>query len=181
MTLSEVLQTLQHHLPDIKLEQQKSERGDSWILVPATDVFRVLSCLKNDHGINYLACLSGVDYMSSFGVVYQLRSLKNKVDVTLKVILPKENPVITTISALFPAVEWFEREAFDMLGIQFQNHPDLRRILMPEDWVGHPLRKDYQAPTEYQGIPCERPDAHALLDKFYPKPEPTDSQSQVST
>lgn len=180
MTLTEVLQTLQSHLPDIKLEQQKSELGDSWILVPAEDVFQVLSCLKNELGINYLACLLGVDYESSFGVVYQLRSLKDKIDVPVKAMLPKENPIIATASTLFPVAEWFERETFDMFGIQFKDHPDLRRILLPEDWDGYPLRKDYQPPTEYHGIPAERPNAHAVLDKFYPKPEPTDNQSPES-
>ncbi len=180
MTLTEVLQTLQSHLPEIKLEQQKSELGDSWILVPAEDVFRVLSCLKKDLGFNYLACLLGIDYENSFGVVYQLRSLNERVSIAVKALLPKENPSIATASALYPVAEWFERETFDMLGIQFKDHPDLRRILLPDDWDGYPLRKDYQPPTEYHGISAERPNAHTLLDKFYPKPEPTDSQSPVS-
>jgi NADH-quinone oxidoreductase subunit C len=180
MTLAEILQRLQSYLPDVKLEHQKGELGDSWILIPVADVLRVLSFLKNNLGINYLSCLLGMDYESSFGVIYKLRSLKDKVDLIVKIMLPKENPVVATASAFFPVAEWFEREAFDMFGIQFQDHPDLRRILLPEDWVGYPLRKDYQPPTEYQGIPAERPNAHALLDKFYPKPEPTDDQSQVS-
>jgi len=180
MTLSEVLQLLQKHLPDIKLDQQQSEKGDSWIMAPAGDIIRVLSCLKNNLGISYLACLSGVDNESAFGVVYHLRSLKDKTDVTIKAQLPKENPGIASVSDLFAVATWFERETFDMFGIQFQGHPDLRRILLPEDWVGYPLRKDYQPPTEYNGIPADRPDAHALFDKFYPKPKPADDPSQAS-
>jgi NADH-quinone oxidoreductase subunit C len=84
--------------------------------------------------------------------------------------------VIASAVPLFAAAEWFERETFDLLGIQFENHPDLRRLLLPEDWDGHPLRKDYQPPTEYHGIPADRPDAHALLDSLYPQRQTQDPQ-----
>jgi len=180
MTPDEIFAALQQQLPDVGCELQKSQVGDAWILVPPKDILRVLTSLRDELGMNYLACLSGVDYESSFGVVYQLRSLAKKTEITVKSLLSKENPVIESVSGLYAVADWFEREAFDLLGIQFENHGDLRRIMMPDDWIGHPLRKDYQPPDEYHGIPFERPDSHALLDELFPRrevvenpPEPT--------
>ncbi len=181
MTPEEVFATLQERFPEVGLELQKGQVGDPWILVPPKDVLRVLTWLRDDLGMDYLACLSGVDYESSFGVVYQLRSLAKKTEIAVKSLLPKENPVIATVSGLYAAAEWFEREAFDLLGIQFENHRDLRRIMMPDDWIGHPLRKDYQFPEEYHGIPFDRPDSHLVLDALYPKPQEPEPRQEVSS
>jgi NADH-quinone oxidoreductase subunit C len=163
MTIKEIHLSLQNILLDTKTEVQQGQCGDSWVLVQPADLIRVIQILKNDLGMNYLACLSGIDYETSLGVVYQIRSLAGKFEVMIKVLIPKDNPVLSSITQVYPAAEWFEREAYDLVGIQFQDHPDLRRIMMPDDWIGHPLRKDYQAPAEYHGIPCDRPDPHQLL------------------
>jgi NADH-quinone oxidoreductase subunit C len=176
MTPEEIFSFLQSGLPDVNVELQKGEAGDSWILLQPADVLTVLGHLKSKLGLNYLACLSGVDYESTLGVVYILRSMTQKFEIMVKVLLPKDDPKVTTVSDLFPSAEWFEREAFDLLGIRFQDHPDLRRLMMPEDWKGHPLRKDYQPPAEYHGIPCDRPDAHELLQELYPQKEILEGQ-----
>lgn len=169
MTAEEILARLQAALPDSQFQIQSGEAGDRWILIQPADVIPVLSHLRDRLGLTYLATLAGVDYGSNLGVVYVVRSLEKKDEIAIKALLDRENARIDTVSQIYGAAEWFEREAFDLLGITFTNHPDLRRIMMPDDWEGHPLRKDYKYPTEYHGIPCARPDSHALLDPLYPK------------
>src|ERR1700744_5570472 len=105
---------------------------------------------------DFLACLSGVDYgveAGRFGVVYHLASIPYQTQLTLKII--KENsrdlndlPAFPSLTPVYRAADWHEREAFDMIGIFFEGHPDLRRILLPDDWDGYPLRKDYKT-AEY--------------------------------
>jgi len=169
MTAEEILARLQAALPDSQFQIQSGEAGDRWILIQPADVIPVLSHLRNKLGLTYLATLAGVDYGSNLGVVYVVRSLEKKDEIAIKALLDRENAGIDTVSQIYGSAEWFEREAFDLLGITFTNHPDLRRIMMPDDWEGYPLRKDYKYPTEYHGIPCARPDSHAVLDPLYPK------------
>lgn len=99
---------------------------------------------------NYLSSLSAVDWKEKgFQVVYHLTALLPEKDgqlagkLTLKVDLPREEPRVPSVVSLWPTAGWHEREAWDLMGIVFQGHPDLRRILLTEDWEGHPLRKDY--------------------------------------
>ena len=109
---------------------------------------------------DFLSCLSGVDYgveANRFGVVYHLASIPYQTQLTLKV--SKENnrdldnlPSFPSIASVYHSADWHEREAFDMEGIFFEGHPDLRRILMPDDWEGYPLRKDYKNAEYYKGI-----------------------------
>jgi NADH-quinone oxidoreductase subunit C len=107
-----------------------------------------------------LECLSGVDYgieENMFGVVYHLASIPFKKQLTLKVVKyhdrsREELPTFPSVTSVWRTAEWHEREAFDLLGIGFANHPDLRRVLLPDDWEGYPLRKDYTAQEYYRGI-----------------------------
>lgn len=105
--------------------------------------------------LDFLKCISAVDYIAEnkLAAVYDLRSHRHGHDFAFKVYVDRANPSIPSTADLWPAGEWHEREAFDLMGIEFPGHPDLRRILLPEDWIGHPLRKDYQFPREYHGIP----------------------------
>jgi NADH-quinone oxidoreductase subunit C len=166
VTAKEIQATLHDILPDTSLELQQGQAGDPWVLVLPADLIQVIQVLKKDLGMNYLACLSGIDYGTMLGVVYQLRSLTARFEIMIKTLVSRENPRLPSLTGLYSAAGWFEREAYDLLGIQFEGHPDLRRIMMPEDWVGHPLRKDYQPPSEYHGIPCDRPDPHQLLEQL---------------
>ncbi|MDW8159689.1 MAG: NADH-quinone oxidoreductase subunit C [Bacteroidia bacterium] len=107
---------------------------------------------------DFLVCLTGVHYPQSaqMGVVYHLYSIPYNHRITLKVLAPiltEKPPTFPSLCSVWHAAEWHEREAFDLFGIYFENHPDLRRILLPEDWQGHPLRKDYQEPYSYHDIP----------------------------
>jgi NADH-quinone oxidoreductase subunit C len=96
-----------------------------------------------DLGFEYLNCLSGADWVTHLEVIYDLSSLQHphKAHVRLKV--NRSNPVVRTVSDLWRAADWHERECYDLFGVQFDRHPDHRRILLSEDWVGYPLRKDY--------------------------------------
>lgn len=114
------------------------------------------SYLRDDEylAFDYLECISGVDLSSMptapsedriefIQIVYHLFSFKYHHSLVLKVNLNKENPQINSLSAIYKTANWQEREIYDLLGVHFIDHPDLRRILLPEDWVGFPLRKDY--------------------------------------
>jgi NADH-quinone oxidoreductase subunit C len=109
---------------------------------------------------DFLSCLSGVDYGTTenrFGVVYHLASIPFNTQLVLKVSAENNRdldnlPAFPSVSAVYKTAEWHEREAFDLEGIFFENHPDLRRILLPDDWEGYPLRKDYKEAEEYKGI-----------------------------
>ncbi|MEK7448369.1 MAG: NADH-quinone oxidoreductase subunit C [Planctomycetota bacterium] len=122
----------------------------------------VMSFLKDSPEFYFdsLMCLSGVDYpglpageAGHLTVVYHLFSTSHNHKIVLKTTVSKGAHFIPTVSHIWPAADWFEREAYDLLGIKFEGHPNLTRILMPDDWAGHPLRKDYQYPKEYHGVP----------------------------
>lgn len=118
---------------------------------PLAEYLRHEPSLKFD----WLRCLTGVDYAADgqMCVVYDLWSFEHRHDLAVKVFTPRSAPSVPSVADLWPAADWHEREAFDLLGILFAGHPDLRRILLADDWDGHPLRKDYVFPREYHGIP----------------------------
>ena len=102
-----------------------------------------------------LSCVTAIDNgpeAKTMEVVYNLYSVPFNHHLAFKVTLPRENPEVDTVSHIWKTADWHEREAFDMFGIKFTNHPDLRRILMPADWEGHPLRKDYKQQEYYRDI-----------------------------
>lgn len=106
-----------------------------------------------------LSCLTGLDNgpeKDSMEVIYNLYSIPFDISLMLKVEVPRKDPRVPTVSHIWSTANWHEREAFDLLGIHFTGHPDLRRILMPADWEGHPLRKDYTEPERYRGMETVR-------------------------
>lgn len=112
-----------------------------------------------DYYYDFLANITAIDYFpeQQFGLVYNLTSIPYQTQLTLKVILNNarnlsELPEIDSVSAVWRTADWHEREAFDLMGIFFREHPDLRRILLPDDWEGFPLRKDYMEAESYHGI-----------------------------
>ncbi|PIP54797.1 MAG: NADH-quinone oxidoreductase chain 5 [Bacteroidetes bacterium CG23_combo_of_CG06-09_8_20_14_all_32_9] len=116
-------------------------------IVPAESLHKLAKLLKDtsDTSFDYLFCLSGVDYGKQFGVVYHLESTTLKHSLVLKVKTDNRiNPVFDTVCDIWRTAEWHEREVFDFFGIKFNNHPDLRRIFLDDNWVGFPLRKDYK-------------------------------------
>jgi len=102
-----------------------------------------------------LSSLTGIDNgieAATMEVIYHLYSIPKDYHLALKVVLPRENPEVESVANIWRTANWHEREAYDLLGIRFTGHPDLRRILLPADWEGYPLRKDYQAQEKYHGM-----------------------------
>jgi NADH-quinone oxidoreductase subunit C len=127
------------------------------LTIAADKLVEVCSFLheNEDCYFDLLSCLTGIDNGESVGtmeVVYQLYSIPYEHSLTLRVVVDRQHPVIDTVSHIWRTADWHEREAYDLLGIHFTNHPDLRRILLPEDWEGFPLRKDYKPQETYHGI-----------------------------
>ncbi|MBD2845881.1 NADH-quinone oxidoreductase subunit C [Paenibacillus sp. IB182496] len=120
--------------------------GDAPTLVLAADRVDEAAALFRSHETlrcTYLRNLSGIDCETHMEVIYHLMALESGEDYVLKTKLDREAPSVPSVTAVWPAANWNEREAYDLLGIVFTGHPDLRRIMMPDDWEGHPLRKDY--------------------------------------
>jgi len=131
----------------------EEEVGDSSVLVNPESIFEVMSFLKPLY--NGLQVISGVDYTEYIEVCYFLAHFdpENPKDVMIKTRLKdRQDPRLNSISSLYLAANWQERECYDMLGVSFNNHPDHRRILCPDDWEGFPLRRDYKVQEVYRGM-----------------------------
>ncbi len=130
-------------------------RGETTVVVKPESIVAVSRFIHDDPELNYtyLADLAGVDYYPDeprFAISYIPYAMAANARFRLKVYLPGDDPQLDSVTGVWRNADWFEREAFDMLGIKFNNHPDLRRLLMPADWVGHPHRKDY--PLGYEEV-----------------------------
>jgi NADH-quinone oxidoreductase subunit C len=130
------------------VEGAKFDRDEMSIYVERSSIRDACVLLRDDTDcpFNYLADITCVDWFASeprFEVVYHLLSISKKERVRLKVRLDGSSPALDSVTLVWPAANYFEREVFDLFGVRFAGHPYLRRLLMPEDWEGHPLRKDY--------------------------------------
>jgi NADH-quinone oxidoreductase subunit C len=157
-----------------RIKSKNLEAIDPFVVVEAADLLEVCRFLRDEPrlGFDLLNCISGVDYLEPdakkapkagfephMEVVYHLSSFRNRHRFVLKVLLPRwkndkpgELPVVPSVTLLWRTAEWHEREVYDLSGVWFTGHPELTRILLADDWVGHPLRKDYEYPLEYHGI-----------------------------
>lgn len=136
----------------------KEHRGEVTVTVKKEEIVAICQFLKDEAGYNFLCDLCGVDYLDQeprFMVVYNMYNIATKERLRVKVLVTEEGANVDTVSTVWSTANWHERECWDLMGISFNDHPDLRRILMPADWEGHPLRKDYplQGPDRelYQG------------------------------
>ena len=153
MITSEIIVFINTQFPDLALEADK----DGIVEVKPEVLLEVCQYLHEakDLYFDQLACITGIDNRtadSSFEVVYNLYSIPCEHSIIIKVKLEEENPKVYSLVPIWKAADWLEREVFDMYGIHFDNHPDLRRILMPANWEGYPLRKDYKTQEYYHGI-----------------------------
>jgi len=125
----------------------KYEFGELTLEIVPGKIASVCGFLKYDQNFVRLSTVTAVDRYPSeprFEVVYHLHCVERNQRLRVKCRLPGENPEIESVTSVWRSANWYERETFDLFGIKFRNHPDLRRIMLPEDWVGHPLRKDYK-------------------------------------
>ncbi len=159
MTIQEIFESLKNKFPDAESILEEIH-PDPIIRIKATALVDTCKELKEnaDLAFNCLMCLSGVETKEELQVVYHLYSMKYGIKVTLRVGGSLEVEfIVPTVSEIWPTADWHEREAYDLYGIKFDNHQDLRRILLPDDWEGHPLRKDYVAQKVWHGITLENP------------------------
>jgi len=146
--MNQAAELLQEKFPEEVVEVVEF-RGETTIVVKPGRIVDLCKTLRDtpQTSFRYLSMIAGMDYLPQsprFGLVYNLYSHRNHNRVTLKTLLPDEGgPVIDSVVPVWNTANWHEREVYDMMGIRFRGHPDLRRILMPGDWVGHPQRKDY--------------------------------------
>ncbi len=147
----------------------KAEVGDSSITVEAGKLKEACQALY-DGGFNVLQVITGTDYLEEnprIEVSYILADFTNNHELILKVKLPRENPEVDSVVSIWKAANFLERETFDMVGVRFKDHPDHRRILCPQDWEGFPLRKDYEAAKEYNGMEVYPEDKLNLDDQVF--------------
>jgi NADH-quinone oxidoreductase subunit C len=135
-----------HEFDGAALLDGKFDRGELTLEIAPERLLNICRFLKEQQEFVRLSTVTGVDRYPGeprFEVVYHLHSMARNQRVRLKCRLSGENPEIDSATAVWRAANWYERETFDLFGIRFRNHPDLRRIMLPDDWEGHPLRKDY--------------------------------------
>jgi NADH-quinone oxidoreductase subunit C len=157
-----------------RIKSKKLDAIDPFAVVEPADLLEVCRFLRDDSRLRFdlLNCVSGVDYLEPdpkkapkagfephLEVVYHLSSFVHKHRFVLKLVLPRwkdgkpgELPEVPSVTGLWRTADWHEREVYDLCGVRFTGHPELTRILLADDWVGHPLRKDYEFPLEYHGI-----------------------------
>jgi NADH-quinone oxidoreductase subunit C len=171
MTAADTIRTLQTEFGPAVLAAN-ADALDPFVVVAPAKLAEVAAFLRDDPRMNFavLNDVTGVDYLETdpkklakagfephLEVVYHVSSFAVPGRrFTFKVTLPRENtPDLPTLYKVWATADWQEREVYDLFGIVFAGHPDLRRILLADDWVGHPLRKDYEYPDEYHGIRCK--------------------------
>ncbi|WP_031495515.1 NADH-quinone oxidoreductase subunit C [Bryobacter aggregatus] len=128
------------------IESAVEQHGQTILYITPAHIVEVCTVLRDEHGFIRASSITALDWYPQeprFEVVYLLHSIKHNLRIRLKCRVSGENPSIDSICSVWAGANWYEREVFDLFGIQFLNHPDLRRIMMPEGWEGHPLRKDF--------------------------------------
>jgi len=155
MTTAEIAALLKERFKDKVLEVVETEKHSHVRLAPDALV-AASEFLRDDDrtAFEQLHDLTAVDWIEHFDVVIHLYSIRRKHALCLKVRTPsRDDATCPSVTPVWPAADWHERETWDLMGVKFVGHPHLRRILLPEDWQGHPLRKDEGNPLEYHGIP----------------------------
>ena len=149
-------------------------KAERWVDVALT--------LRDDPALlfDFLQNVTAVDWLKQarIDMVYHLYSYPLKHSAVVKVELPRDKPQVPSVAGVWKAADWNEREQFDLMGVEFVGHPDLRRIMLPDDWVGYPLRKDYKEAESYRGMPTTRPSTLELLP-IYDKASADDKKKPI--
>jgi NADH-quinone oxidoreductase subunit C len=135
--------------------ESKPDAINPWSAVEPSAILAICQFIRSEERLemDHLELLGGADYKDRMEVVYIVYSMKFHHRYTLKCRLTRETPKVQSVESVWAVANWHEREAFDMFGIVFEGHSDLRRILCPDDWEGYPLRKDYKFPKNYRDMP----------------------------
>jgi NADH-quinone oxidoreductase subunit C len=157
VTTQEIFSRLQSKFEDNDISIETEAVLEPFIVVPSSLIALISEhlCRESDLAFDSLQCLSGVDLSASdetMEIVYHLFSMTHQHNLTLKIIVPKVEPHVPTVEHVWKIANWHEREVYDLYGVVFDGHSDLRRILLPDDWEGHPMRKDYKEPEIYRGM-----------------------------
>jgi NADH-quinone oxidoreductase subunit C len=152
-----------------------TEAPEPSLKVAPDRLLEAMRLLRDDPDLrfDFLQNLTAVDWIERQQVqcVYHLWSYAHRHEIAVKVDLPRAAPRVPSVAGLWRNAEWLEREQFDLLGVVFEGHPDLRRLLLPDDWVGHPMRKDYREASEYRGMPTTRPSPIDILAGYDKAPK----------
>jgi NADH-quinone oxidoreductase subunit C len=163
-------------------ENPKDGPRDAYLKVKAERWVDVALTLRDDPALlfDFLQNVTAVDWLKQnrIDMVYHLYSYPLKHSLVVKIELDRAKPQVPSVAGVWKAADWNEREQFDLMGVEFVGHPDLRRIMMPDDWVGFPLRKDYKEAEAYRGMPTTRPSTLELLP-IYDKASPDDKQKPL--
>jgi len=159
MTIEEIKKVVDQRVPQAVIGVDENSSPKALIVKSdlILDVCRELHRNEKTY-FDMLSCITGIDNgaeANTMEVAYNLFSIPFEISLMLKVEIPRESPSVPSLHEVWKTALWHERETFDLLGITFTGHPDLRRILLPADWEGHPLRKDYEDLKEYRGIKVE--------------------------
>jgi NADH-quinone oxidoreductase subunit C len=159
MDAKDLYAALEQQFPG-KVRDLKGEVLEPYLTVDASAIVEVCRFLRDGAALKFevLSDLTALDWPKEekIQVVYHLFSYSLNHQIVLKVDLPRDNPKVATVEGVWKVANWFEREVYDLFGVIFDGHTDLRRIMLPEDWIGHPLRKDYVEQEEYDGISTQR-------------------------
>jgi NADH-quinone oxidoreductase subunit C len=159
MDAPQVFARLEQQFPG-RVSNFKGDVAEPYLLADPAAVVEICRFLRDTQDLDFhvLSDLTALDWPKEekLQLVYHLFSYTHKHQIVFKVDLPRENPKLSTVEGVWKVANWFEREVYDLFGIIFEGHSDLRRIMLPEDWIGYPLRKDYVEQEEYDGISTQR-------------------------
>lgn len=156
MQFEEIKSSIEAKMPGAVLGEDQAS-SPAALIIHANQIVAVCELLHTNEKTYFdsLSCLTGLDNgeeKNTMEVIYNLYSIPYDLHLALKVELDRSEPEIDSVTGIWRTADWHEREAYDLLGIQFKGHPDLRRILLPDDWEGHPLRKDYVEQEKYHDV-----------------------------
>lgn len=157
LEFSQLIEIVKGISSNIQLNEKSTPKA---AIVPSADLKKLCQELHQNPStfFDMLSCVTGIDNgveANTMEVVYNLYSIPFNHHLMLKVVLPREKPEIDSVASIWRSADWYEREIYDMFGIKFIDHPDLRRILMPADWEGYPLRKDFKHQEYYRDVKVE--------------------------